>query len=315
MKSLHLTIDLDTLGCYRAIHGLDQEEQKDACPIYQDALPRFLELCDALDIRATLFVIGRDMLIPEQSALIRKAHRAGHEIASHSFSHNYALSRLPQRAIEDDLGQAEAAIEKVTGHTPVGFRAPGYNQSLALMNVLRRRGYLYDSSFLPVPLYYFARRSAIKLKKRRGKISHSLAGDLREFLAPKTPFRPRPLHYYRPENAPYSHGNVWEIPIAAPFSLPFIGTTIAIDQSPLTPLLARVLARQDGPAVLEFHGIDFLDPKYACDLLRGEQPDLRVSLDKKLERIKKVIMRLQESRPSTTLKALAKDLSGLKMVS
>ena len=48
-----VTIDLDGIGCYHSIHGLEPPGAED--PIYEVALDRFLELVTDLEIDATLW--------------------------------------------------------------------------------------------------------------------------------------------------------------------------------------------------------------------------------------------------------------------
>jgi len=180
-RSLHITIDLDTLGCYGAIHGLHLKPF-DVDPIYDDAIPRFLEICRAEKIKATLFVIAKDLENPRHQALLKSAFDEGHEIASHSYSHNYALSTLSSAEIEADLARAKGLIKDTIGKPPRGFRAPGYNQSQNLMQALSKLGFEYDSSYFPVPLYFAARKAAILHKRFRGNPSKRFA---KAFLPPE----------------------------------------------------------------------------------------------------------------------------------
>ena len=58
-----ISIDVDSTACYHHIHGLDlAQQEKD--PIFEVALPRFLDAMDMLNVKATLFVIGRDLENP-----------------------------------------------------------------------------------------------------------------------------------------------------------------------------------------------------------------------------------------------------------
>jgi hypothetical protein len=74
-------------------------------------------------------------------------------------------------AIEDELARADEAIEQATGKRPRGFRGPGFTRSNEILEVLRRRGFLYDASSLPTfigPLaraYYF-RSTALSPSQR-----------------------------------------------------------------------------------------------------------------------------------------------------
>jgi peptidoglycan/xylan/chitin deacetylase (PgdA/CDA1 family) len=63
------------------------------------AVPRFAELVEGAAGRGTLFVIGAEVDAGARPPL-EDALRRGHELASHSHGHDYALSRAPAEAIE-----------------------------------------------------------------------------------------------------------------------------------------------------------------------------------------------------------------------
>jgi len=136
-----VSVDLDGLGCYAQIHGLPEPlEDRAQRAVPELALERLCDLFDSLPIKATLFVIGREARIaPER---LRAAAAAGHEIASHSFAHDYAMSRWPNARIADDLGRCEDELSRLGLSRPIGFRAPGYTLSNGMLSALKARGYL-----------------------------------------------------------------------------------------------------------------------------------------------------------------------------
>jgi len=261
-----VSVDLDGLGCYAAIHGLSlrlDERAQRAVP--ELAVQRFCELFQALGVRATFFVIGRDAGIAP--ARLKGAAGAGHEIASHSYAHDYALSRRSREEIAQDLALAERAIEDACGSRPRGFRAPGYTLSPALLDALRERAYAYDSSLLPSPPYYAAKAAALAAYALRGRRSESILGGLRQLFAPRRPHRRR---------------EVRELPVATLPGLraPVIGTTVL----PF-PWLAR-WAFAGGHLNLELHGIDALDATDVPREIAAAQPGLRMRAAEKLRRLR-----------------------------
>lgn len=294
-----LTIDVDALRCYRDIHGLPARDDEED-PIFTRALPRFLDALERLGARGTLFVVGRDLAVPAHAKAIEQAAKAGHEVASHSHEHDYRLSRLPPVRIALDLEAADAAIERVTGTRPRGFRAPGYNQSEALMSALDERGYAYDSSYFPTPAYFAARATAIGLYKLRRRGTRSLVGDAREFLASRAPFVPAVGDRFRAAKRGERARGFVEIPmgVASPLRLPWLGTTLALANDLVGAALTRAaLADDDIPAVLELHAIDFLGAEDGVEpALVAAQPDLKVGLGDKLRRLEKVMRTVVERR-------------------
>jgi len=303
-----VTIDVDTLGCYREIHGLPPREDE-ADPIYAVALPRFLDVMDRLGVSATLFVIGQDLARPAHRELLARAHARGHEIASHSFAHDYHLSRRPHDVIRSDLQRADAAIADATGQRPRGFRAPGYNQSDALLDVIEELGYAYDSSYFPTPAYFAARAAAIALYRARGRPSRSLVGDPREFLAPRTPFFPARHARFRPARHAEESRAFIELPMSpsSPLRLPWLGTTLALAKDPIGKALTYASLRGDGPVVLELHGMEFLgsDDDGVESALTSAQSDLHVPLADKLRRLEAALRSVVERRRVLPLQQIA----------
>src|SRR5438067_7368635 len=123
-----VSVDLDGLGCYAAIHGFDPQALPERAlrAVPEVALSRLCELFAGLGLRSTIFAIGGERSLPGAAPALRRAAEAGHEIGSHSHAHDYGLSRLDASRIDADLAQAEKAIEAAAGARPRGFRAPGY---------------------------------------------------------------------------------------------------------------------------------------------------------------------------------------------
>jgi len=278
-----VTIDLDGAWCYRAIHGVagahDDAHDEDGDPILQEGLPRFLECCARLDVRATLFVVGRDLRRPAFARLIAQAAAAGHDVMSHSFGHAYDLADAAPAALDDDLGRARDAIAAVTGVVPRGFRAPGYTTSDALWGALLRAGFQWSSSVLPSPPY-LAARSLVRLRTRvTGGRSASQAGSWRAF-SPLFASPPLPLQ---------------EFPISTALGLPWTGTTLALlpDRAAdaLTTLALHTPRPAHRPLVFELHAADFADGRH----LPRAQPDAHVPLADKLRRLERTLMRLAQT--------------------
>ena len=292
-----VSIDLDGLGCYAAIHGQDPralgEAALRAVPVV--ALERFCALLAAQGLRGTLFAIGRELDLPGAAAALGQAAGAGHEVASHSFAHDYALSRQSQPQIEADLTRAEEAIAAATGRRPRGFRAPGYTLSPTLLGALRARGYAYDSSLLPSAPYYLAKAAAIGLHALRGRRSESILGGVRQLFGSR---------------AAHRRAGVRELPIATLPLLrgPVIGTVVAGVSEALSARLAA-WAFAGGHFNLELHGVDLLDQSDGVPpTLAAAQPGLRVPAADKLRRLGALLTSLRARAEGCTLEEAAQRL-------
>jgi peptidoglycan-N-acetylglucosamine deacetylase len=110
------------------------------------ALPRVVGLLNEKRIPATFFFPAWSLkLAPEQAALIQKSGL--HEIGVHGWIHelNTALDGPTEERL---LRQATDAIQEITGKRPVGYRAPSWNHSPNTLGIVRKMGFLYESSLM-----------------------------------------------------------------------------------------------------------------------------------------------------------------------
>jgi len=151
-----LSIDLDDLWTYRKSRG---EPDWQARPSFLElAVPRALDFLARHGLRATFFVVGCDAERPEHGVVLRQVVDAGHEIGNHSYAHELRFDLFDPVQLDDDIGRAEAAIAALGAAPPVGFRAPGHSISPAALEVLERRGYVYDASPWPTFVLPLIRR-------------------------------------------------------------------------------------------------------------------------------------------------------------
>jgi hypothetical protein len=289
MGLLSVTVDLDEIDCYHAIHGLEKPAASVENIIYSRVLSRIAQFFEELEIPGTFFVVGKDLAKGGQSVpVVRDLSARGHEIGNHTMNHRYDLTELTPYEVENELNQAGQIISETIGKPPQGFRAPGYNIHLGIIDLLKHNGYLYDSSVFPCPVYYSAKAAAMGLKTMKGMQSASILGDPRILRAPVGPYKIG-------DEGVWSRGEKFtELPITVvtPARLPFIGTSLAMMGKFPAVLLARVAAKLSF-VNLELHGIDFADADGdGIGHLKEVQPDLRIPLTKRRETLAKVIKTL-----------------------
>ncbi len=280
-----VSVDLDEIACYAAIHGLKFGSECHA--VYDLAVARSCDFAANLALPLTFFVVARDLERPQNVATLNGALARGHEIGNHSLDHLYDLTRRTGAEQARQVLEANRRIETLLGVTPRGFRAPGYTVTDELLCVLRDAGLHYDSSVFPCPAYYAAKAATMLGMALRGRKSRSILDSPLVLRAPTTPYRAG-TPYWQPGSG------IFELPIqvAGPLRLPFIGTSLAL----LGPRGARLLARNliGLPFInLELHGIDFLEARDVPDSLLALQPDLRVPLARKLETFQAVLEALR----------------------
>jgi peptidoglycan-N-acetylglucosamine deacetylase len=274
---------VDSLALYLSLYG------KEAGPsgpqlarlTYELGVTRFLELFAELDVRATFFVVGEDLLNEGVRAVAKDVHREGHAFGNHTWSHPYDLIRLPEEEARQEVLQCHHAVRKLTRNRPRVFRAPGYNMAPREYALLDELGYLYDAS--PLPSYpYLAVKYAVKSAvAMTGRTSRSIWGTPANFLGGREPYR---------------LGNLWVLPNAVtPYlRLPVIGTTLATAPRVVVNHMLASMRKLDFVA-LEFHAVDLME--LAGDRLPQaltSQKDLHVSVKSKQERYKHFLSVLLE---------------------
>ena len=121
----------------------------------QGSMQKLLDLMARYDVTATCFVLGR--VAEEHPDLVRRIHDAGHEIATHGYSHEKVYDLSPDR-FRRELRRSIDLIQNVTGERVLGHRAPYFTiteDSLWALDILRDEGVLYDSSIHPVFNYRY----------------------------------------------------------------------------------------------------------------------------------------------------------------
>src|SRR5690606_4186215 len=98
-----VSVDLDEIPCYTAIHGLPTPRDDRAHAVYRAALPRLASLFEELAIPATLCAIGRDLATRSNGRALRRLAQAGHEIGNHTQHHWYDLTRRPREVMAREV--------------------------------------------------------------------------------------------------------------------------------------------------------------------------------------------------------------------
>jgi peptidoglycan-N-acetylglucosamine deacetylase len=108
-------------------------------------LPRILDVLDEFGVTATFYVPGvTAQRHPDELAGLAATR---HEIAHHGHTHRRPdeLDASEQRA---EIADGVRALQAVTGRTPAGYRAPGWELTPATLDELVAVGFAYDSSLM-----------------------------------------------------------------------------------------------------------------------------------------------------------------------
>jgi peptidoglycan/xylan/chitin deacetylase (PgdA/CDA1 family) len=270
---LHVSVDLDGVHHHLRGYGVDPEVPEYSV-VYERALPRMLDAFAKAGVNATLFSIAEDA--PANAAALRRADEAGHEVASHSLSHPTPFDALPPDALMREVESSKALLEEAVGRSVVGFRAPGWGVSPAVLDAVERAGYAYDSSIFPSPAYFAA---LLSMKRRLGG-----AMQLRPVAA---------LRWALGRRAPHRRGRLWEVPVTVTpwLRVPYYHTLDAVLGEPTFARLSRRVAASSGAINYALHAIDFLAPE-EVEARLPQHPGGAWPLDQKLERVARNLARL-----------------------
>ena len=83
--------------------------------------PRLLDLLAERDVKATFYVIGKN--VEAHPDVARRIVEEGHEISNHTWTHP-ALSKLSPEKVAEELSRTHDAVLDVTGYRMTGLRPP-----------------------------------------------------------------------------------------------------------------------------------------------------------------------------------------------
>jgi len=289
LRLASISIDLDEVPRYAAIHGLQTPPGPAAHAVYDRCVPRLTAWLDDESIRATFFAIGEDLDRNDNRHTVATLHQEGHEIGNHSHHHHYDLTRRAAADIGDEVERGAAIIEEVCGKRPTGFRAPGYTVSDVLFSALERSGVEYDSSVFPCPSYYAAKAAALAAIKVRGRKSESILDTPAVLRAPRDPYRVGRPYWRRGDG-------MLELPIGVtPLQLPYIGTSLVLGGERIAETLTRQMLGR-GLINLELHGFDVADAaEDGLEALAPHRADLRRTATDKLRSLRAAIRVIREA--------------------
>jgi peptidoglycan-N-acetylglucosamine deacetylase len=305
-KMACISLDLDNQWSYMKIHG---DEGWDKYPSYFDIfIPHILDVLDELDLKITFFIVGKDAESEANRKYLKMITDRGHETGNHSYHHESWLQTYSYEKIEKEIISAENAISDVTGQRPIGFRGPGFSWSPDLLEVLKKRGYLYDASTLPTWLGPFARmyyfwKSDLSKEEKKGR--KELFGKFKDGLRRNKPY----YHHLKNDD------RLLEIPVTTTpvFRIPFhLSYLIYLDG------ISTFLMKTYLQSAIFLCKITGTKPSYLLhplDLIGGDKiqalaffPGMNLDTDRKVRVFKYVIKTLQKHFVLTNMSEFSKSI-------
>ena len=293
MVSIH--VDVDNLWNYEFEYGVTPSGRNDA--IFDQALPLMLESFARFGVRATFFIVGKDLELSSCREFCKAAAAAGHELANHSFSHANDFYRRSYAEKESEIAKCGEALEQITNQKTVGFRAPGYYLDDELVEILIDRGYLYDTSVLPsfanaLMGTFVSMKSGRSLDKVFGRKRYALTSQkITRIFSRKNPEK-----------------YLYEIPITCMpvLRMPIHSTMIYLLGERYLRIAKLCLARAKTPSVYIFHAVDTLSDNVSPELA-GRLPALRWPLERRKKLLEDILAAYTAPR-FVTARALAESM-------
>jgi hypothetical protein len=252
-------LDLDGAQDIYEGHGWGYTHHDDR--VFETGFRNFLDFFAANGVRATLFVVARSLDDPRKRALIEEAVRHGHEIASHSLTHDY-LTGLDTAGKRREIDESRRRLESELGVRVRGFRAPGYRIDRESLEILADCGYEYDSSAWPT-----------------SKAASALATTVAVLSAPHYPI----------SGSPFVE---WSMPEYRPYPVPFNPSYSLLLGNWYFRQGLRRFRRSGRPLAMLFHLIDLSAPLPA-EQLRGLRSKIftlsTISAERKLQRCQEML--------------------------
>lgn len=102
--------------------------------------PKILDILNEQGIKGLFFMVGQCLATPQGRSLMERAHREGHHIGNHTYSHA-DLKTLPVDGIKDELRRTQELIGDC-GHACKFFRPPYGAINATVSKVLQEEGYM-----------------------------------------------------------------------------------------------------------------------------------------------------------------------------
>lgn len=141
------TVDVEEYFQVGAFERVIPRATWDSCPTRAEpAISRLIDLLARHDVKATCFVLG--WFAKKHRMLVRALAAAGHEIASHGWSHRSVVGITPG-LFRVELRSSKDLLEQIVGQPVIGFRAPNFSivpGTEWAFDMLVEEGYEFDSS-------------------------------------------------------------------------------------------------------------------------------------------------------------------------
>ena len=268
--------------------------------VYDDALPRFLDVFDEFDVKATFFVVGKDARSVGNQTRIREIVDRGHEIANHTYHHHQHFGECGRQEKVADIVDADKILSDVIGGKIHGFRPPNWGVDGDVIQTLESLGYGYVSSVFPSRAVSVI--NSINWFLNGGQMQRVKGNTIEIGKASKLPYHPDVERPWR-----RGQSSILEMPrtVLPILQLPFLGTLLFfLGKSFFRSSYAwfRMFPR---PLLYEVHGIQLLDYfQTVRDERLKAKPGMGWSVERKMDTYRYMLRCFRRNYEFTTMNRL-----------
>ncbi|MET0069921.1 MAG: XrtA system polysaccharide deacetylase [Candidatus Thiodiazotropha sp.] len=146
-----ITVDVED---YFQVSAFARNIEKDNWCDYESRVERnthkLLEIFAQYNTKGTFFVLG--WIAERFPNLINDIEQAGHEIASHGYSHDLVYNQTIDK-FREETRRTKEILESIIDKPIYGYRAASYSivqKSIWALDILTELGFTYDSSIFPI---------------------------------------------------------------------------------------------------------------------------------------------------------------------
>ena len=271
-----------------AIIQVDCDRDWQDVNISVDILGKLLDIFERYNIKATWFTVGNDLENTAYRDFFASLIPRKHEIGNHTYSHKRNFHLLDYKEKYYEIVQCDKNIREL-GFDPVGFRAPYFAADETMFSILSTLDYKYDSSICPSP--YLPLLGTIKDIMNRRQVGNCISnkGNNLNF----------DINGNRIKEIPVSVFPVLRFPVHASYAM-VLPYKIAYKYTETT--INRFLYSKK-PLIYVLHLNDLCPPKYFV----SSEFKCFMPYEKRVDFIKRVCYRMQESFEITLTKDYAKE--------
>ena len=295
-------VDVDSLWTIKQDFG--QIINRDDCVAYGEAIPRFLEIFDAENVKATFFAIGDDAKRNIAADMIQNIVAKGHEIGNHTMNHRADFGIISLEEMRKEIIECDSILSQVTNTDLIGFRSPGYFFNESLISTLLQLNYKYDTSSLPTILFPLMNLGLLflsgfkKTDKKLGRMKDIFRG-----------IKPYYLNSDGTKSILPSSNKIFEIPITVipNIRFPFHSTMVFMLGENLFNLGIKLVKLYNLPLIYVFHAVDLFPEINHKDKIN--HPTLRLCFSKRQQIVNNIIKSINRNFNVVSTVEFIKDYS------